>query len=88
MLRQQMTETMYDDTIQHVRHINFLNLILHNYVHFYLFSVSYYITSVRVWWKPPPSPYTCQGLTGIDKRSSSNDLYICIQSIYTPANKR
>lgn len=39
MLRQQMTETMYDDTIQHVRHINFLNLILRIHTFSSIFSI-------------------------------------------------
>lgn len=38
MLRQQMTETMYDDTIQHVRHIYFLNLF-YRYTFSSIFSI-------------------------------------------------
>lgn len=39
---------------------------------------------LSVWLKPPPFlSYTRQGLTGIDKRSSSHELYVRIQLKYT-----
>lgn len=42
------------------------------------------VCSIKTLDTPPSSPYIRQGLIGIDKRSSSHDLYIYIQSKYKP----